>query len=496
MSLSTKLTLANGLEVDQPTGLFINGEFVASKSGKTFETVNPTTEEVICSVSEADEDDVNAAVDAAHAAFRTWGFKTAPSARAAALFKLADLIERDLDIIAAIETTDNGKVYAHAKGDVALVVKVIRYYAGYADKIYGDVIHGNDGHFSYTRKEPIGVCGQIIPWNFPLVMWSWKIAPALATGNTVVLKSAESTPLSALYAAKLAQEAGIPAGVLNILSGYGKVGGLMTNHPKIRKVAFTGSTATGKQVLKSAALSNLKKISLELGGKSPNIIFDDANLPNAISWAALGIFFNSGEVCAAASRLYVQEGVYDEVVAALKQRAEALVVGDPFDQQTFQGAQTSKIQFDRVMSFIEAGKAEGATLLTGGCRAKDKGYFIRPTVFTDVKKDMKIVQEEIFGPVVVVTKFKTLEEVIELANDSEYGLAAGVHTQDISRAHYLAENLHAGTVWVNTYNSFHISLPFGGFNQSGFGKEMGKDGLDSYIQTKAVRIMFDQAKLS
>ena len=269
----------------------------------------------------------------------------------------------------------------------------------------------------------------------------------------------------------------------------------MTNHPKIRKVAFTGSTATGKQVLKSAALSNLKKISLELGGKSPNIIFDDANLANAISWATLGIFFNSGEVCAAASRLYVQEGVYDEVVAALKQRAEALVVGDPFDQQTFQGAQTSKLQFDRVMSFIEAGKAEGATLLTGGCRAQDKGYFIRPTVFTDVKKDMKIVQEEIFGPVVVVTKFKTLEEAIELANDSEYGLAAGVHTQDISRAHYLAENLHAGTVWVNTYNSFHISLPFGGFNQSGFGKEMGKDGLDSYIQTKAVRIMFDQAKL-
>ncbi|KAG5355422.1 Potassium-activated aldehyde dehydrogenase [Yarrowia sp. C11] len=327
-------------------------------------------------------------------------------------------------------------------------------------------------------------------------MWAWKIGPALATGNTVILKSAESTPLSALYAASLVKEAGFPPGVLNILSGYGKVGAAMTNHPKIRKIAFTGSTATGKQVLKSAALSNLKKITLELGGKSPNIIFDDANIENALSWSALGIFFNSGEVCCAGSRLYVQEGIYDKVVAAFKQKAEEVVVGDPFNADTFQGAQTSKMQFDRVMGFIEDGKAEGATLLTGGCRAQDKGYFIKPTVFTDVKPDMKIVQEEIFGPVVCVTKFKTVEEVLTLANDTEYGLAAGVHTQDISKAHYVAENLHAGTVWINCYNSFHEAVPFGGFNQSGFGKEMGKDGLDNYIQTKAVRIMLDQAKLA
>lgn len=496
MTMTTELTLANGLKVTQPTGLFINGEFVAAKDGKTFATENPTTEEVICQVAEADEADVEAAVDAASAAFKTWAFKTAPSERGVLLNKLANLIERDLDILAAIETTDNGKVYADAKGDVGLVVKVIRYYAGYADKIYGDIIQGNDGHFSYTRKEPIGVCGQIIPWNFPLLMWAWKIGPALATGNTVILKSAESTPLSALYAASLVKEAGFPPGVLNILSGYGKVGAAMTNHPKIRKIAFTGSTATGKQVLKSAALSNLKKITLELGGKSPNIIFDDANIENALSWSALGIFFNSGEVCCAGSRLYVQEGIYDKVVEAFKKKADEVVVGDPFNSDTFQGAQTSKLQFDRVMGFIEAGKAEGATLLTGGCRAQDKGYFIRPTVFTDVKPDMKIVQEEIFGPVVCVTKFKTVDEVLALANDTEYGLAAGVHTQDISKAHYVAENLHAGTVWINCYNSFHEAVPFGGFNQSGFGKEMGKDGLDNYIQTKAVRIMLDQAKLA
>ncbi|KAG5367073.1 Potassium-activated aldehyde dehydrogenase [Yarrowia sp. B02] len=490
------LTLPNGAQYEQPVGLFINGEFVKSKSGKRFETENPTTETPIISVYEAGEADANLAVEAAKQAFKGWGFKTAPSERGVLLNKLADLIERDLNLIAAIETTDNGKVFAQAQGDVSLVVKVIRYYAGFADKIGGDVIQSNDGFFNYTRKEPLGVCGQIIPWNFPLLMWAWKIAPALTTGNTVVLKTAESTPLSALYACKLAQEAGFPKGVLNVISGFGPVGGVLSAHDDIKKIAFTGSTATGKLVAKTALTSNLKKTTMELGGKSPNIIFDDANLEDALSAAALGIFFNSGEVCCAGSRLFVQAGVYDKVVAAFKQKAESVKVGDPFDPNSLQGPQQNKNQFKKILGYIEQGQKEGAHLLCGGSAqaGPGKGYFIQPTVFTDVNNNMSIVREEIFGPVLTITKFDTVDDVIAMANDSEYGLAAGIHTTDINKAHYVAENIASGTIWVNCYNAFHEAVPFGGYKQSGFGKEMGRDGLENYLQTKAVRVKLDERK--
>jgi aldehyde dehydrogenase (NAD+) len=489
--LSTQVTLPNGIKYDQPTGLFINNEFVPSVSGKTLKVENPATEEILTEVYEADADDVNIAVDAAEAAFKTWSVMQ-PSERGRALYRLADLIERDLEILSSIECADNGKAIALARGDVALVAKVIRYYAGYADKVTGTVIETNDGHFTYTRREPIGVCGQIIPWNFPLLMWSWKIGPALATGNTVVLKTAESTPLSALYASKLAVEAGIPPGVINIISGYGATGAAISNHMKIKKVAFTGSTNTGRAILKSAAESNLKKATLELGGKSPNIVFADADIPKAIEMTNLGIFFNSGEVCCAGSRIYVQDSIYDKFLQQLKERTEANKVGNPFDPETFQGPQTSKTQLDKILHYVDVGKQDGATLVTGGYRLERPGWFVAPTVFANVKEDMKVVKEEIFGPVVTVSKFSSVDEVIELANNSEYGLAAGIHTTDVHKAIDVSNRLNAGTIWINTYNNFHEAVPFGGYGQSGIGREMGEQALENYTQHKAVRIKIEK----
>ncbi|GMM31403.1 aldehyde dehydrogenase (NADP(+)) [Martiniozyma asiatica (nom. inval.)] len=487
--LSQTITLPNGLTYEQPTGLFINNEFVASRQHKTFEVLNPSTEDEICQVHEARADDVELAVDAADKAFKSEWSRCDPAVRAKALYNLADLLEANKDILAGIESMDNGKALALAQGDVALVINYIRYCAGWADKLDGRIVDTGSSHFNYVKREPIGVCGQIIPWNFPLLMWSWKIGPALAAGNTVVLKTAESTPLSALYAAKLVKEAGIPKGVVNIVSGFGKIcGEAISTHQKIKKIAFTGSTATGKHIMNAAANSNLKKVTLELGGKSPNIVFKDADIKKTVQNLVLGIFYNSGEVCCAGSRVFIQEEVYDEVLEEFKIAAEQLKVGNPFEEGVFQGAQTSQQQLEKILGYVESGKAAGAKLVTGGERLGSKGYFVKPTIFADVKPEMKIYTEEIFGPFAVVSKFKTADEAIALANDSIYGLAAGIHTESMNTATYVANKLEAGTVWINTYNDFHQAVPFGGYKQSGIGREMGAEAFDNYTQYKAVRI--------
>lgn len=488
MSTTVTITLPHGIKYEQPIGLFINNEFVKSQDGKTFGVGNPTTEKEIVQVYEGGEADVELAVDAAEAAFQTWGYGDS-TIRGRLLNDLADKIESHADTLAAIESSNNGKPLTLARIDVQLAADCIRNYGGWANKIYGDVIDSGEGYFNYVRREPIGVCGQIIPWNFPLLMMAWKIGPALAAGNTIILKTAESTPLSALYTANLIKEVGFPPGVLNVISGYGKTGQFITSHMRIKKIAFTGSTATGRHVMRAAAASNLKKVTLELGGKSPNIVFADADIEKSVEFANMGIYFNSGEVCCAGSRIYVQEGIYDEFLAKLKDRAEKNVVGDPFDENTFQGPQTSKIQLDRILAYIDEGVKEGARVVTGGKRVAREGFFVHPTIFADVTEDMKIVKEEIFGPVVTITKFKTADEVIKLANDSDYGLAAGIHTTNINQAIHVANRIRAGTIWVNTYNDFHHNVPFGGFNQSGIGRELGKEGItEAYTQPKSVRI--------
>ncbi|EGP84573.1 unnamed protein product [Zymoseptoria tritici ST99CH_1A5] len=491
--LSVEIETPTG-KYTQPTGLFINNEWVKGVDGRTFETINPATEEVITSVHEASEKDVDIAVAAARKAFEGPWRRETPENRGKLLHKLADLFEKNLDTLASVEALDNGKAVSMAKVDVSMCVGTLHYYAGWADKIEGKVVDTNPDHFNYIKKEPIGVCGQIIPWNFPLLMWSWKIGPAIAAGNTVVLKTAEQTPLSALVAANLIKEAGFPPGVINVISGFGKVAGAaISTHMDVDKVAFTGSTVVGRTILKAAAGSNLKKVTLELGGKSPNIVFDDADIDNAISWVNFGIFFNHGQCCCAGSRVYVQEGIYDEFVKRFKERASKNVVGDPFAKDTFQGPQVSKVQFDRIMDYIKAGKEAGANVEIGGNRKGDKGYFIEPTIFSNVTEDMKIVQEEIFGPVCSISKFKTEEEVIKLGNATTYGLAAAVHTTNLNRAINVSNALKAGTVWVNTYNTLHHQLPFGGYKESGIGRELGEDALANYTQTKTVNIRLGDA---
>ena len=410
------------------------------------------------------------------------------------LAKLADLFDEHVETLAAIEALDNGKALSMAKVDVGLSSGCLRYYGGWADKIHGKVIDTDPESFNYTRHEPVGVCGQIIPWNFPLLMWAWKIGPALATGNTVVLKTAEQTPLSGLYAATLCEKAGIPAGVVNILSGFGKTAGAaIASHMDIDKVAFTGSTVTGRTILQAASKSNLKKVTLELGGKSPNIVFNDANLDDAISWVNFGIFFNHGQCCCAGSRVYVQDGVYDKFIELFKARTAKNVVGDPFAADTFQGPQVSKLQFDRIMNYIASGKEAGAKVETGGERHGKEGYFIQPTIFSGVSDDMKIMQEEIFGPVCSISKFKTEEEVIKAGNETTYGLAAAIHTTDLNTAIRVSNKLKAGTVWVNCYNLLSYQVPFGGFKESGIGRELGKYALSNYTQVKSVRIRLGSA---
>ncbi|KAI8988215.1 aldehyde dehydrogenase domain-containing protein [Mycotypha africana] len=476
-----------GYQLKLQTGLFINNEFVAGSD--TIDTVNPANGKVIASVQAADKKEVDAAVDAASKAFHgPWG-KMTPSKRAELMLKLADLIDRDNEVLSQIESLDNGKGITFSRlFDVKQIAITLRYFAGYADKIHGKVID-IEGALCYTRHEPIGVCGAIIPWNFPLMMLGWKLGPALCTGNTVVVKTSEMTPLSALKVAELIVEAGFPPGVINIITGYGAIAGdALARHMKVSKIAFTGSTAVGRHIMKAASESNLKKVTLELGGKSPNIIFDDADLDLAVRWAHKGIFFNHGQCCCAGSRVYVQASIYDKFLEKFKEYTKQTKLGHPHDDDTFQGPQISKTQFDRIMTYIEKGKEEGATCYMGGNRWGNEGYYIEPTIFTDVKQDMTIVREEIFGPVVTVSKFEDVDDVVHMALDTDYGLAAAVFTKDTARAIDVSNRLQAGTVWVNCYNELDYNTPFGGFRQSGIGRENGEYALDNYLQVKTVKI--------
>ena len=474
-----------------PTNLLINNEWVESVSGKRFETINPTTEEVICDVAEADAADVEKAVEAARKAFSSGDWRQISARkRGELLYKLADLIETNKEELARLETLDNGKPLSESLNmDLPFVIETYRYYAGWADKIQGKTIPISGPYFCYTRHEPVGVVGQIIPWNFPLLMQAWKLAPALAAGNTIILKTAEQTPLSALRVGELILEAGFPPGVVNILSGYGPTAGAaIARHMDIDKVAFTGSTEVGHLIMEAAAKSNLKRVTLELGGKSPNIVFADADLDAAIDGSLHALFFNQGQCCNAGSRLFVEEKCYDEFVAKSVERAKQRKVGNPFADDTKQGPQVDRDQFDKVMSYIESGMRQGAKILCGGHRFGDRGYFIEPTVFADVQDEMKIAQEEIFGPVMSIIKFKDIDELSERANKTIYGLAAGVWTRDISKAHAIAHKIRAGTVWINCYHVFDIAAPFGGFKQSGMGRELGEYSLQQYTEVKTVTV--------
>ena len=474
----------------KPGKLFIDGKWVDSVSGKTFDTLNPATEEVITSIAEGDSADIDLAVTAARKAFEDgpWG-KTDARERGRILLRVMDLIEKNKDELALLETLDNGKPISETtNADLPLVIDCLLYYAGWADKIHGETIPVRGEFFNYTLREPVGVVGQIIPWNFPLLMAAWKIAPAIACGNTVVLKPAEQTPLTALRLGEICQEAGLPDGVLNIVPGYGPTAGAaLAEHMDVDKIAFTGEYTTGR-IIMQAASKNLKRVSLELGGKSPNIVFADSDIDSAVAGAMTGIFFNQGEVCCAGSRLFLERSIHDEFVDKLSSRASGLSVGNPEDAGTQMGAQVSKEQFDKILGYIDTGKQEGAKLVTGGERCGEKGYFIRPTIFDAVDNNMKIAREEIFGPVVSAITFDDVDDMVRQSNLSIYGLAAAVWTRDIKKAHRLARDLKAGTIWINTYNSFDAASPFGGFKQSGFGRELGVHALELYTQVKSVWI--------
>jgi aldehyde dehydrogenase (NAD+) len=473
------------------TKLLIDNRWIPSESGRTFATVNPSTGEEICQISESDAADVDRAVKAARAAFEHGPWRKMPaSERGRLIFRLADLIEKHADELAGLEALDNGKPFGVAKAvDVAATAGCFRYFAGWADKVHGKTIPIDGEYFCYTRHEPVGVVGQIIPWNFPMLMLAWKLAPALATGNTVVMKPAEQTPLSALRIGELIVEAGFPAGVVNLLPGYGPTAGAaIARHMDVDKVAFTGSTEVGHLIMEAAAKSNLKRVTLELGGKSPNIVFADTNLDEAVEGAHFGLFFNHGQCCCAGSRVFVEEKIYDQFVEKSGARARKRKVGDPFDPTTEQGPQVDQAQFDKIMGFIESGQSEGAKLVCGGSRVGDRGYFIEPTVFADVQDDMMIAREEIFGPVMSIIPFKGIDEVVTRANRTEYGLAAAVWTRDIGKAHAVANSVRAGTVWVNCYNVLDTRAPFGGFKQSGIGRELGEYGLQQYTEVKTVTV--------
>ena len=498
MSTDTKSPVPESLQsfLGAPKKLLINGQWVDAKSGKNFDVYDPATDGVIAQVAEGDAADVELAVTAARAAFDTgpWSKMTA-SERGRLIWKVGELVEENADELAALETIDNGKPFAVAKAaDVALAADMFRYMAGWATKTEGNTIPLNvpyapDGEFhAFTLKEPVGVVGQIIPWNFPLLMAAWKLGPALATGCTVILKPAEQTPLSAIRLGELLQEAGIPDGVVNIITGFGETAGAaIASHDQIDKVAFTGSTEVGKLII-NAATGNLKKVTLELGGKSPNVVYDDANIEAAIAGAADAIFFNQGQVCSAGSRLFVQSGIYDEVVAGVSEIANNLKVGSGFDASTQMGPLVSREQFDRVSGFLNAGISEGAEASAGGGALDRPGYFVQPTVLKNANADMSVVREEIFGPVVAAMPFKDECDLVGQANNSSYGLAAGIWTSDISKAHRFAKAVKAGTVWINCYSIFDAALPFGGYKQSGWGREMGHAALENYLQTKSVCI--------
>ena len=475
------------------TKMLIDGQWRDSSSGKTFATINPATEEVIAEVAEGDAADIDLAVKAARKAFDAGPWrKTDARDRGILINRLADLIEKNIDELAELETLDNGKPIRESRhADLPLVIDCFRYYAGWADKIHGQTVPIRGNFFCYTKREPVGVAGQIIPWNFPMLMVAWKWGPALAAGCTIVLKPAEQTPLTALRLGELALEAGFPAGVINIVPGYGETAGAaLVAHAGVDKLAFTGEGRTAQLIMRSAA-DTLKRITFELGGKSPNIVFADANLDAAVDGAILGLYLNQGQCCCAGSRLFVQESVHDKFVERLAAKVKQRKLGDPFDASTEQGPQVDKAQFDKIMSYITKGKSQGAQCVAGGDRFGDKGFFINPTIFTDVNDDMAIARDEIFGPVMSVIRFRDIDEVIERANTTDYGLAAAVWTRDIGKAHAIADRVRAGTVWINCYDVFDAAAPFGGFKRSGIGRELGEKALDNYTELKTVTVSLD-----
>jgi aldehyde dehydrogenase (NAD+) len=474
-----------------PGKLLINGQWVEG-SGKSFDTVNPATGGVLTQIAEASAKDVDQAVAAARKAFEDmagpWR-KMSASERGKVLWRIADLVEANIEELAELETLDNGKpIFESRYVDMPMVADVFRYFAGWATKIHGETVNTFSNAFTYTLREPIGVVGAIVAWNFPLLLASWKLGPALACGNTVVLKPAEQTPLSVLRFGDLALEAGLPPGVLNIITGGPETGAALVRHPGVDKIAFTGSTVVGKEIMRAGA-DTLKRVTLELGGKSPNIVFADSAMDSAVKGALNGIFYGKGEVCCAGSRLFVEKKVEDEFLSKLVEYSKKIKLGDPLDPKTRLGAIVSEKQMQSVLGYIEAGKKEGATLLAGGKRAAvngDNGYFIEPTIFGSVKNDMKIAQEEIFGPVLATLTFDDIDEVAALANENVYGLASAIWTNDIKKAHQLSRRLKAGTVWINTYGVMDAALPFGGFKQSGFGRDLGMDALHHYTELKTV----------
>lgn len=479
-----------------PLKLLIGGKWVQSASGETFETLNPADESVLANVAKGNAEDVNRAVAAARKSFEEGQYRNmSVHERSKLIYKLSDLIEQNLEQFAQLDSLDNGKPLTIARAaDLPLVVEHFRYYAGWADKLEGETIpvqppyDPNGRYLNYTLREPVGVVAQIIPWNFPLLMAAWKLGAALACGCSIVLKPAEQTPLSALRLAELVCEAGFPDGVLNLITGYGDAGAALANHPDVDKVAFTGSTEVGKKIVEASA-GNLKRVTLELGGKSPNVVFADADPEVAAQGAAAAIFFNHGQCCCAGSRLFVQKPIYEEVVERVAEISKNIKVGPGMAEDTEMGPLVSSEQWDRVAGYIRSGVQEGAQPISGGegrPEGLNKGYFCKPTVFGKVDGNMKMIRDEIFGPVVAAFPFDNLEDVAAEANDTTYGLAAGIFTKDIGKAHRMAELLRAGTVWINCYNMFDAASPFGGYKQSGYGREMGKHALDNYTQTKSV----------
>lgn len=492
MATATEQTTIATPEVRQ-TKILIGGEWRDAVSGKTFQTINPATEEVIADVAEGDQADIDLAVKAARQAFESgpWPAMDARD-RGRLINRLADLIEENFDELSALETLDNGKPISDARAaDLPLVIDCLRYYAGWADKIHGETIPIRGNYFCYTRREPLGVCGQIIPWNFPMLMTAWKWGPALAAGCTIVMKPAEQTPLTCLRMGELALEAGIPPGVINIVPGYGPTAGAsLVKHPDVDKIAFTGEHLTAQRIMADAAMT-LKRLTFELGGKSPNVVFADSDIDAAIAGAEFGLFFNQGQCCCAGSRVFVEESIKEQFVDRIVERAANRKVGNPFDTSTMQGPQVDQAQFDKIMSYIEKGKSGGAACVTGGNRVGDKGFFVEPTIFDNVTDDMDIATNEIFGPVMSILSFKDLDEIIDRSNSTFYGLAAAVWTRDVAKAHQYANAVKAGTVWVNCYDVFDAGAPFGGFKMSGIGRELGAAALNNYTELKTVTVSLD-----